>query len=188
MGWGSGFDPCRLEVAEPDRALARLAWKNTVPGRAAPTVVRTRTPSPPPLRLVYDIDEAPPATITLRCTGKLLKLLRAKPHELLDVPPSPGNWYANRGAPWHRGRCHQEGLSWLPLSPLTSTTAIPASGIPKRRTASWSLCSSVSRRFAIRTSSERRLDCSANQTSCSAAYSKRGVGWDAAGHGSALSR
>lgn len=95
VGWGGGFDPNHFDVAEADRALARLAWKNTVPGPAAPKAARTRLASRPALRLVDDTDEVPPAAMTLRCTGKLLKVLRAKPHELVDAPPSSGDWYAN---------------------------------------------------------------------------------------------
>lgn len=93
LQWGAGFDP-NFDLVTADSALARLAWKNAVPGPAAPQASRTREAPPPALRLVSDTDE-PPAAITLRCTGKLLKVLRARPHDLLDAPPSPQDWYAN---------------------------------------------------------------------------------------------
>ncbi len=93
--WAGGFDPDHFDVAETDQTLARLAWKNTVPGPAAPKAARPRTAVPPALRLDPETDETPPTPIILRCTGKLLKVLRVPSHELLDATPSPQDWYAN---------------------------------------------------------------------------------------------
>lgn len=93
--WGAGFDPDRFDLAEADRALVRFAWRNAVSGPAAPKASRARTAAPPALRLAPEADETPPEPIILRCTGKLLKVLRARPQELLDAPPSPQDWYAN---------------------------------------------------------------------------------------------
>jgi hypothetical protein len=52
---------------------------------------------------IADPDGAVPP-ITLRCTGKVLKLLRVPAPQLFAGPPSPQDWYAN--LLWTGGRKH----------------------------------------------------------------------------------
>jgi len=57
----------------------------------------------PPAESIADSGGAVPP-ITLRCTGKVLKLLRVPVPQLFEGPPSPQDWYAQPAV--DRGRKH----------------------------------------------------------------------------------
>lgn len=83
--WGEGHDPARFAVAEVNRRLRRLAWHTAEPRPAGP-----RRASPPD----SPVDDAA-ATLVLRCTGKLLDVLKTARKNIVEAPPAPEDWYAN---------------------------------------------------------------------------------------------
>ena len=81
--WGGPFDAEKFDLIAVERRLAPLAWRD--PAVSAP-VVRPTPDAVPAMD--------PAAGMILRCTGKLLKVLKPK-GSLLEAPPSPEDWYAN---------------------------------------------------------------------------------------------
>ncbi|MGQ0464766.1 MAG: plasmid pRiA4b ORF-3 family protein [Sporichthyaceae bacterium] len=100
----AGFDP-----GAADWALTRLAWRPAAPAPAG---------------------GAEP--IVLRCTGKLLKVLKPGADRIVEVEPSPRDWYAN--LVWIDGRkcvlaVHAETLSAVFLSDVRAADLRPIGAV-----------------------------------------------------------
>ncbi|MGQ0844895.1 MAG: plasmid pRiA4b ORF-3 family protein [Sporichthyaceae bacterium] len=75
--WSGPFDPERFDLLAVERGLAPLAWRE--PSGSVPAAACS-DPTP---------------GMVLRCTGKLLKVLKPPKNSLVETPPSPEDWYAN---------------------------------------------------------------------------------------------
>src|SRR5882757_680354 len=95
---GAGLPWPDRRAVTGDGEPARLSPMPRRDSSGAPTA-----PAPLSAESIADSDGAVPP-ITLRCTGKVLKLLRVPVPQLFAGPPSPQDWYAN--LLWTGGRKH----------------------------------------------------------------------------------
>jgi hypothetical protein len=135
--WGGSFDPAVFDLAATNTALTRHSWRD--PDTLSDWPVPTRQPA---------------EGVTLRCTGKLLTLMRVPKKDLADVEPSGDDWYAN--LIWIDGRkcllaVHAATLFavFIPdvraadVRPITKTfvpavrEALAARTCPRRRSVRW---------------------------------------------------
>jgi hypothetical protein len=94
--WAGYFDPAHFDLGLADARLTRLAWRS-----GAPDPAPRHRPAPPSGEVSAEPDTGA-APITLRCTGKVLRLLRIPATQLYDGPAAEDDWYAN--VLWIQGR------------------------------------------------------------------------------------